>query len=82
MIDEAWVNKVEASMFRTNRDTGANDNALSIWNLVRKELGMPPLTHRDLSQRHADLRGISIEEQLEDEKGLDEMRRERKRAGW
>jgi len=77
LIDEAWINKVEASMFRTNHDFGAGINTLVIWNMVRKEIGMPELTHRDLSQRQAYDRGISIEEQLADEAALDEMRKNR-----
>lgn len=49
-----FINRIEASHFRSNSDTGANFNALNIWNLVRLEAGLPPLTGDDLRQRQVD----------------------------
>jgi len=48
MIDRDFVNKVQREHFRTDQDTGANPNALLIWNLVRKHAGMSPITLDDL----------------------------------
>jgi hypothetical protein len=48
MIDHEFIKRVEAGHFRTNQDTGANANALFIWNLVRKEAGLEPLSVKDL----------------------------------
>lgn len=42
------VARVERSHFRTQHDTGANDCAMFIWNLVRVEAGLPRITLRDL----------------------------------
>jgi hypothetical protein len=47
-IDEAFVKKVEAAHFRTVHDTGANENALLIWNIVREHVGLPWLKKSDL----------------------------------
>lgn len=47
-IDTDFIKRVEASHFRTNEDTGANLNALLIWNMVRQHLGMTQLTTKDL----------------------------------
>jgi hypothetical protein len=44
----AFIERVEKAHFRTNEDTGANQNAMLIWNLVRAEAGLPPLDLRDL----------------------------------
>ena len=48
MIDKNFVEKIERAHFRTDEDTGANLNALFIWNLVRKELGLDNLQKSDL----------------------------------
>lgn len=47
-IDSNFINEVEKAHFRTNQDTGANLNALLIWNLVRKHVGLPRLEVDDL----------------------------------
>lgn len=47
-IDEEFIKKTEAAYFRTNTDTGANWNAMFIWNVVRKHLGLQPLKLEDL----------------------------------
>ena len=47
-LDVDFVKKVEADHFRTVHDTGANDCALFIWNLVRERLGLPRLEKKDL----------------------------------
>jgi hypothetical protein len=45
----AFIDSVEKRYFRTIEDTGANDNALFIWNRVREELaGLSKLTIDDL----------------------------------
>jgi len=43
-----FIQKVEKDHFRTVTDTGANPNALFIWNLVREEAGLPRLDPKDL----------------------------------
>jgi hypothetical protein len=48
MIDLKFIESVEKAHFRTNEDTGANPNALLIWNLVRKNCGLAPLSKDDL----------------------------------
>jgi hypothetical protein len=47
-IDDQFVKEVEESHFRTNEDTGANSNALLIWNMVREHVGLPRLDILDL----------------------------------
>lgn len=47
-IDNTFIKKVEEAHFRTNDDTGANLNALFIWNLVREHVGESRLEWRDL----------------------------------
>lgn len=49
-----FIKDVEAANFRTNSDTGANDNALFVWNILREYAGMPKLTHDELRQRQVD----------------------------
>ena len=45
----AFVKSVEDRYFRTVHDTGANDNAMFVWNRVREELcGLPVITLEDL----------------------------------
>jgi hypothetical protein len=43
-----FISEVEASYFRSAYDTGANLNALLIWNLVRENAGLPRLKLTDL----------------------------------
>lgn len=45
------IDRIERSHFRTHQDTGANSNALLIWNIVREAAGLPRLTLRDLAER-------------------------------
>ena len=47
-MDINFINQVESVDFRTNTDTGANENALYIWNKVRRHVGLPPLHKSDL----------------------------------
>ena len=77
-----FIEKTEASLFRTNMDTGANPNALIVWNHLREFAGLDDLTHKDLQQRHADDRGITLEEQQEDERKMREFLRERNRGNY
>lgn len=49
MITKEFIESVERCHFRTREDTGANPNAMFIWNLVREEAGLPILTSRDLA---------------------------------
>lgn len=67
-----FIEQTEKAYFRTNMDTGANMNALFVWNRVREFAGLPELTHDDLSQRHADTRPvpISLEAQKADEAAM------------
>jgi hypothetical protein len=39
---------IEASHFRTEHDTGANDCALLIWNALRQRVGLPWLEKKHL----------------------------------
>lgn len=48
MLDLEFVEQIEKAHFRTRNDTGANLNALLIWNCVRKHVGLKPLTVEDL----------------------------------
>lgn len=47
-IDIEFIKKVEAADFRTCHDTGANSNAMYIWNKVREHVGLPRITIDDL----------------------------------
>jgi len=49
MIDLEFIADVERRMFRTEHDTGANINALMIWNMVREHAGLPKLQVLDLT---------------------------------
>lgn len=52
------MEEVEAAHFRTAFDSGAESNALTVWNALRQRLGMPALRPVDLVRRHRDtLRG-------------------------
>lgn len=48
MTNVEFVQDVENRFFRTNQDTGANSNAMMIWNLVRNHFGLPRLRKDDL----------------------------------
>ena len=43
-----FIKEVEKAHFRTKADTGANSNALMIWNMVRQHAGLRRLTLEDL----------------------------------
>ena len=43
------LQSVEESHFRTTEDTGANGNALVVWNALRSQLNLPRLTKEDLA---------------------------------
>jgi hypothetical protein len=45
---QIFIENMERSYFRTNEDTGANLNALFIWNLVREYAKMEKLAWEDL----------------------------------
>lgn len=47
-IDLDFVKMVEAYHFRSTGDTGAHPNAMMIWNIVRRHVGLPRLTEEDL----------------------------------
>lgn len=47
-IDRAFIEEVQKAHFRTAADTGANHNALFIWNLVRRHVGLEPLERENL----------------------------------
>lgn len=66
-----FIEQTEKSHFRTASDTGANPNALFIWNLLREHAGLPRLTKDDLMHRHAELTGESYEELVEGKKWID-----------
>lgn len=80
MTLEEFINDVEACHFRTGHDTGANANALMIWNILRNWAGMESLTRDDLIQRHADDKGWSFEEMRQDYEDLEQFLREQRKA--
>lgn len=43
-----FIERVEQAHFRTDCDTGANECAMLVWNLVRKYAGKPRLRRSDL----------------------------------
>lgn len=43
-----FIHEVEQAHFRTEHDSGANLNAMMIWNIVRNKAGLPPLAKKDL----------------------------------
>lgn len=43
-----FIDRVETAHFRTDCDTGANKNALFIWNMVREHAGKSRLRKTDL----------------------------------
>lgn len=47
-LDEKFVEKVESAHFRTQNDTGANEYALFIWNIVRNHVGLTRIIKSDL----------------------------------
>lgn len=48
MNELAFIFAVESSHFRTVEDTGANPNAMLIWNIVRQRVGLPRISKDDL----------------------------------
>lgn len=57
-----FIQDAERKYFRTESDTGANPNAMFVWNRVREYAGLPILTRENLFENHAALTGESIEE--------------------
>lgn len=47
-IDREFIAEVESKHFRTDADTGANQNAMMIWNIVREYVGLSRLRVQDL----------------------------------
>jgi hypothetical protein len=47
-IDLDFIKEVEKHHFRSAGDTGAHPNAMMIWNIVRRHVGLPRLTEEDL----------------------------------
>lgn len=45
---QQFIKETEKAHFRTDSDTGANPNALFIWNLLRKWAELPQLKKEDL----------------------------------
>lgn len=69
-LDE-FIDEVERVFFRTGHDTGANANALIIWNQVREYAGRERLTRDDLIRRHAETDGKTFEEMKADYEEFD-----------
>jgi len=85
MTLEEFIVDVEACHFRTNGDTGANKNALFIWNIVRNWAGMDCMEEDDLHKRYAetDPDGRTWEEIKRDDRDFKEWQKnERRRRGW
>ncbi len=49
-----FIESTERKYFRTASDTGANSNALLIWNCVREHAGLKRLTKDELFKRERD----------------------------
>lgn len=62
---EDFIADVEACHFRSGFDTGANPNALFIWNIVRNWAGMDSLEQDDLIMNQAMSDGVPFEEMKE-----------------
>jgi hypothetical protein len=72
---QEFIEDVEKCHFRTGHDTGANHNALFVWNILRQYAGLEELTRDDLIKRHADDKGWTFEEMKEDYRQFDEWYR-------
>lgn len=70
-----WIIEIEHAHFRSNSDTGANHNALFIWNRVREAHDLPQLTHTDLRRRMRDDYGWSEEYSVWNEESMDHYRK-------
>lgn len=57
-----FIKRIEDAHFRTESDTGANFNALFIWNQVRKFAGLEPIDKFELRRRHAATSDYTMEE--------------------
>ena len=62
MTIQEFIEDVQKCHFRTALDTGANSNALFIWNIVRNWAGMECLDEDDLHRFHAETDGKTYEE--------------------
>lgn len=71
-----FVEDVEKCHFRSAYDTGANQNALFIWNIVRQKAGLPHLDLDDLIERyHVKELGMTLEDGRADVRLCREQRR-------
>lgn len=61
-----FIADVEECHFRTAHDTGANPNALMVWNILREYAGLQSLDKDDLIRRHAEYNGVTFEEMKQD----------------
>ena len=59
---KVFIEDMESRFFRTATDTGANPNAMFVWNLVREWAGLDRLTVDDLHRRHAEIDGKRFED--------------------
>lgn len=62
MTLEEFIADVEECHFRTAHDTGANLNAMFVWNIVRNWAGMDSLDIDDLHRNHARIDNKTYEE--------------------
>jgi hypothetical protein len=51
---ETLIQEIEARLFRTDADTGANECALTVWNAVRRYAHLPRITKSDLASYHGE----------------------------
>lgn len=81
MTDLEFIENIESRFFRTEHDTGANFNALFIWNLVREHAGLPKLDQFDLTIGEEYTQGIERPYPVmpRPEEELDEIHRQRAR---
>ena len=77
-----FIDDVESRHFRTQYDTGANINAMIVWNMLRKFAGLDELTRDDLRQRYADEKGWTLEQMREDERRMNEYLQQQRRRDW
>lgn len=75
-----FIEDVEKCNFRTGHDTGANPNALMVWNILREYAGLQSLDMDDLIRRHAETDGKTFEDMKQDYIDYDNFRKGQRNA--
>lgn len=79
MTLEEFITDVEACHFRTAHDTGANRNALMVWNILRNYAGLDCLETDDLHKNHARVDGLDWEQVKADSEAFDAWQKEQRK---